>query len=171
MARPTKRERILQGIAIDCYLHGEAGRLSIRAYVENRISMEAFLRACREGLEKRKRDMAHGTFPYHLAEPNPVGISLYSSFHGNPPARLRRIKVAWPKKGEKLVKIGRLVRVNYVPEWPSTRRGTEFYHRMGDTGARILKNKPILATREDGTGLFIIPDKAQTRFSRRGIVG
>jgi len=98
-------------------------------------------------------------------------INLYQAFHRAQPIRLRKVKVDLPKKGDRLIKIGRLESLTYRPEYPSKLRGAEYEHKMGDTGTMMLKDKPILATREDGTGLFIIPDKSKYKFTKRGIVG
>lgn len=97
--------------------------------------------------------------------------SLYESFHGNPSKGTRKVKVNVPEPGDTLVKIGRLTELRYRPEEPSQHTGTEFYHKMGDTGRMVLKNKPILATGPDGKGLFIIDDKASPKFTDRGIIG
>ena len=102
-------------------------------------------------------------------KPNPIG--LYHSFHGNPPANVRKVNLPVPKKGEKLVKIGRLTHVVYRPENPSRLAGRTFEHLFGDTGVRVLPNQPILATDSKGENLFIIPDKARPKFSERGIIG
>lgn len=45
----TKREQILTHIKAQVARDGEADRHSIRLYVENRISMQAFNRACQNG--------------------------------------------------------------------------------------------------------------------------
>lgn len=97
--------------------------------------------------------------------------SLYESFHGNPSKGTRKVKVNVPEPGDTLVKIGRLTELRYRPEEPSQHTGTEFYHKMGDTGRMVLRNKPILATGPDGKGLFIIDDKASPKFTDRGIIG
>jgi len=97
-------------------------------------------------------------------------LSLYQSFHGNPPAKTRMVNLPVPKKGQKLVKIGRLTHVTYNPELPSKRAGSHYEHAFGDTGTKILPDKPILATDEGGKNLYIIPDKAKPRFTNRGII-
>ena len=95
--------------------------------------------------------------------------SLYQAFHGSPPRAIRKVAYE-PPKGQ-LVKIGRLVRIEYEPEYPSKRTGTRFYHELGDTGSIILPNKPLLVTDKKGKNLYIIKDKASTHFSERGIIG
>jgi uncharacterized Zn finger protein (UPF0148 family) len=97
-------------------------------------------------------------------------LSLYQSFHGNPPAKTRMVNLPVPKKGQKLVKVGRLTHVIYSPEWPSRHSGSHYEHAFGDTGTRMLPDKPILATDEKGEHLFIIPDRAKPRFTNRGII-
>ncbi|MFA5378972.1 MAG: hypothetical protein WC455_24675 [Dehalococcoidia bacterium] len=97
--------------------------------------------------------------------------SLYQSFHGNPSKGTRRVRVNIPEPGDKLVKIGRLTELRYRPENPSQHVGMEFYHKLGDTGTMVLKDKPILATGPNGKGLFIINDKASPRMTGRGIIG
>ena len=100
---------------------------------------------------------------------NPV--NLYQSFHGNPPLRVRKVNLPVPKKGEKLIKIGRLTHVVYRPENPSRLAGKHFEHLFGDTGVRLLPHQPILATDKRGKALFIIPDKASPRMTQRGVIG
>ena len=104
---------------------------------------------------------------YKLSNP----LSLYQAFHGNPPARARKVKLPIPQKGERLIKIGRLHSVIYEPERPSQHRGKLFEHKLGDTGERMLREKPILATDSQGQNLYIIPDKARPKFTKRGIIG
>ena len=97
--------------------------------------------------------------------------SLYESFHGSPPARIRKIKYE-PPKGI-LIKIGKLSQLNYIPEYPSMRKGVEYYHRSGDIGHKILKSNAILATDIKGKNLYILKDKntKYPKFTERGIVG
>ena len=98
--------------------------------------------------------------------------SLYQAFHGNPPVRERKVDLPVPKKGAKLLKIGRLIAVEYEPEFPSKLKGIHYRHESGDTGRTILKNKPILATDEKGKALYIIPtSKKYPRMTGKGIVG
>ena len=96
--------------------------------------------------------------------------SLYESFHGNPPARVRRVSVNMPKR---LVKIGRLLEVVYRPEAPSRRKGTAYRHEFGDDGRIVLPSNSILATNQSGTELYIIRDKPSKypHFSSRGVIG
>ena len=95
-------------------------------------------------------------------------ISLYQSFHGNPPGRIRKVKFAMPRG--RLVKIGRLLSLDYAPENPSRHQGVRYTHRFGDTGEGMLPEKPILCTDSKGRNLFILKDGAQTHFSERGII-
>ena len=106
-----------------------------------------------------------------MYELNPAGAKLYQSFHGNPPARTRKIKYSNLKPNETLVKIGRLVQLEYEPEYPSQHVNKRFYHKLGDTGRIVLKDKPILATRLNGKGLFILNDKSNPIVTSRGIIG
>lgn len=96
--------------------------------------------------------------------------NLYQSFHGNPPARLRKVNLPIPKKGTRLIKIGRLTAIEYKPEHPSRLAGREFRHTLGDTGYAKLPEKPLLVTDEKGENLYIIKDGAKTKFTHRGII-
>jgi len=104
---------------------------------------------------------------YFTANP----VSLYESFHGSPPKGLRRVNLPVPPKGTKLVMIGRLSALEYIPEKPSKLANTVYRHRMGDMGSMIMKKKPILASDAAGKNLYIIPDGAKTRMTERGIIG
>ena len=95
-------------------------------------------------------------------------FSLYQSFHGNSPKRIRKVRFELPKG--RLVKVGRLIAVEYLPENPSKRKGAILRHRFGDTGAGMLPEKPILCTDSKGRNLFILKDGAKTYFSGRGII-
>ena len=93
--------------------------------------------------------------------------SLYESFHGNPPANIRKVHIKDPKR---LVKIGRLKSLVYEPEAPSKRKGTHYEHAFGDYGYKFKKGQePILAVSEDGKQLFVVEGKYI--FGERGIVG
>lgn len=101
---------------------------------------------------------------------NPTG-GLYKAFHGNPPVA-RRVKIRVPDKNERLVSIGRLEAIEYQPYGNSKRKRQVFRHRLGDTGSKMLSQRPILATGANGKGLFIVEDKAKKiRFGSRGIIG
>ena len=104
-----------------------------------------------------------------LEQINP--LSLYEQFHGNPPARIRKVQYEEPKGI--LMKIGRLVSLEYEPEPPSTHVGTRFAHEMGDTGTKVLKSNSILASDTKGKNLYILRDKGKKRpyFSERGLIG
>ena len=98
---------------------------------------------------------------------NPNG--LFQSFHGVPPKGTRSVNVREPKR---LIKLGRLTRINYAPESPSTLTGTEYTHRFGDRGYTFDgKNKPVLAVSQDGRQLVIVNDKSTYKFNSRGIIG
>jgi len=97
--------------------------------------------------------------------------NLYESFHGSPPKGLRKVNLPVPPKGSKLVMIGRLSALEYIPEKPSKLANTIYRHKLGDTGSMIMKEKPILATDAAGKNLFIIPDKSSPKMTERGIVG
>ena len=109
--------------------------------------------------------------PYCGSTMNP--ISLYESFHGSPPLRQRKISYEPPPKGKPLVKVGRISQINYIPEFPSKKSGTEFYHLSGDTGEKTLKSNLILATDQDGKNLYLLKDKKSKHpfFSSRGLIG
>ena len=97
---------------------------------------------------------------------------LYEKFHGAPPKTLKRVRVATPKEGEKLVAIGRLIELVYEPFGSSKRKGVQYVHEMGDEGeGKHNPEKPILAVSQDGKDLYIIKNGAKTRFSGRGILG
>lgn len=106
-----------------------------------------------------------------ISKRNPEG--LYEAFHGSSPARIRKVFYEPPEKGEPLIKWGKISQINYIPEYPSRRANTEFYHRFGDYGdtMKFGKEKPILATNKDGTHLYIIKDKSKFKLGERGIVG
>lgn len=99
--------------------------------------------------------------------------NLYKSFHGAEPMRVRKIKFDEPNPKEPLIKIGRLSQLNYIPEFPSKKSGTEFYHISGDTGEKTLKSNLILATDSKGKNLYLLKDKRSRYpvFSGRGILG
>jgi len=98
-------------------------------------------------------------------------MTLYERFHGNPPANLKRVVVATPKEGEKLVAVGRIIEIVYEPFGSSKRKGIHFVHTMGDLGGgRFNREKPILAVSQDGKSFYIIKDRALTHFTERGII-
>ena len=103
---------------------------------------------------------------------NPVR-NLYKSFHGSKSKGIRKVKYNAPKPGETLIKIGRLARLEYEPEFPSKHTGVRFFHVMGDTGETKLPSNTILATDTKGENLYILKDKPKKRpyFSGRGIIG
>lgn len=100
-------------------------------------------------------------------KPNP----LYEDFHGKPPQRVRRANLPVPNPGETLVVLGRLTHVVYQPYGNSQYAGTHFEHKMGDTGYKVLKDKPLLCTDKQGKNLYIVPDKAKPHVTERGIIG
>ena len=98
--------------------------------------------------------------------------SLYESFHGVEPLRRRNVFFEEPK-GE-IIKIGRLVRIEYEPEPPSKLTGNRYTHEAGDLGHKIIKSNAILATNKKGTQLYIVRENKKVkfpRFSSRGIIG
>lgn len=96
---------------------------------------------------------------------NPV--SLYNAFHGSPPKGVRRMTFNPPKR---VLKIGKLVSLQYAPEPPSQRAGSRFEHTFGDYGYKFKKGQePVLAVSEDGKTLMILEGKYT--FGERGIVG
>lgn len=100
-----------------------------------------------------------------------VDSSLYESFHGSKPARKRMVNYENPTGP--LIKIGRIRRIDYEPEFPSKHRGTQFYHMAGDTGSRKLPSNMILACDSKGENFYLIKDKPgkYPNFSERGIIG
>ena len=102
---------------------------------------------------------------------NPIKSNLYEKFHQAKPASIRKVMYQEPKDGERLVMIGRISQINYIPNENSKHKGTEFYHKTGDIGTKILPHKPILAVSEDGKRFYIIPDKSTAKFTDRGIIG
>ena len=103
-------------------------------------------------------------------EINPVGNSLYESFHGTKP-NLRKIKYTPPKSGEKLLAIGRVLEVTYAPYGSSTRKGIAYRHRYGDTGQTIIPGRPLLAVSQNGKRFYLIPSGSKAHFTSRGITG
>ena len=105
--------------------------------------------------------------PLGLMSKNPGG--LFQSFHGVPSKGTRSVNIREPKR---LIKLGRLTRINYAPESPSTLAGREYTHSFGDFGHVFKgKNKPVLAVSEDGKQLVVVNDKSTYTFNSRGIVG
>jgi len=102
---------------------------------------------------------------------NGRGEKLYEDFHGNAPTG-RRVKVNLIKPGEKVVAIGKLKEIVYVPYGSSKRKGDAYSHEAGDTGTKVLRTKSILVTDVSGKKFGIIPDK-KMHFSKegRGIIG
>ena len=103
---------------------------------------------------------------------NPDQHTLYESFHGTHPKGTRKVFYN-PPKG-KLVKIGRLSEIKYRPEYPSKFEGTEFYHKAGDLGYKVIKSNAILCTNKEGTQLYIVREDKEVKypiFSDRGILG
>lgn len=98
---------------------------------------------------------------------------LYRSFHGTSPRRVVRLTMEMPDKGEKLIKIGRLRRIEYECEEPSNLAGTVFYHDAGDTGSKMVPSNIILATNQKGTQLYLLKEKKGRwpYFSSAGIIG
>jgi len=106
-----------------------------------------------------------------IIKTNPVS-DLYEAFHGNPP--VKKVKVYYEAPPEELVMIGNLSEIKYKPTAPSKYAGTEFFHRSGDTGERILDSNLILATDKEGKNLYLVKkDKKVKRpyFCERGIIG
>ena len=102
---------------------------------------------------------------------NGSGNGLYKSFHEADP-KLRKVDVPIPSKGEKLVAIGILKRLEYKPYGSSHKKGTQFYHVVGDTGDGMVASNPILASSENGKHLYIIPQHSKyPHMSDRGIIG
>jgi len=101
---------------------------------------------------------------------NPVGNNLYESFHGVAPIRKRKVYYEAPPK--ELICIGELSQINYKPV-RGKHQNTEFYHKSGDTGERMLKTNLILATDKGGKNLYLLKKSKNgyPRFTNRGIIG
>ena len=93
---------------------------------------------------------------------------LYQAFHGANP-KVRRVRYVPPK--EPLVAIGYITDITYLPYGSSKRKGTAYQHLWGDTGSKVLREKPILAVSQDGRNFYILRNRSSARFSERGIIG
>ena len=120
-----------------------------------------------------RRDVRYNPLSGYVSPLMYQNPKLYESFHGSKSKGIRKVKYNAPKPGETLVKIGRLVRLEYEPEFPSKHTGVRFFHVMGDTGETKLPSNTILATDTKGENLYILKDKPKKRpyFSGRGIIG
>jgi hypothetical protein len=101
-----------------------------------------------------------------------VKSDLFESFHGNPPEKMTKVYYE-PPKGS-LVKIGDLSEIKYKPTGVSKYKNTEFYHKAGDIGSKIIKGNAILATNQEGTQLYIVKKDKKVKypiFTSRGILG
>ncbi len=109
--------------------------------------------------------------PKHIKSINSV-LDLYTDFHGNPPVKKVKVYYEAPE-GEEIIKIGRLVRIDYTPEANSKYEGTHFTHEAGDLGHKTIRSNAILATNKSGTQLYIVKEKKSKypKFSERGILG
>ena len=167
MIKPT-RKQIIALIITDVAENGIAGRQSIRLYVENRISRKTFQDAMDKGLRiyENRRKKNPNILGFQIGKPK----GLYESFHGNPP-KTRKLKIGVPEPGEKIISIGKLINLEYLPYGSSKYKKTQFTHKLGDDGTKILPNKPILAVSEDGKQLYVINDKSKYKFGENGIVG
>ena len=113
---------------------------------------------------------------YSKEDINPIrskkmGSDLYESFHGVSPVRKTKVYFE-PPTGE-LISIGELSQVNYRPV-RGKYRNTEFYHKSGDLGERMLKTNLILATDKAGKNLYLVRKNKNSKypvFSSRGILG
>ena len=116
---------------------------------------------------KAVRDAGIRADRIEVIDSNPTG--LYQAFHGNPPARTRRVHFDVPKRA---IKIGRLIALQYAPEPPSRLAGRRFEHEFGDYGTlRFGKHKPILAVSPGGKQLLVLNELSDYKFESRGIVG
>jgi len=160
-----------------------------RIYEKTLLEAQKFRKQGYEELAKRKEAKTEGirsiatifgppslVRPKHRKNPNILGFQigkpkgLYESFHGNPP-KTRKLKIGVPEPGEKIISIGKLINLEYLPYGSSKYKKTQFTHKLGDDGTKILPNKPILAVSEDGKQLYIINDKSKYKFGENGIVG
>jgi hypothetical protein len=106
-----------------------------------------------------------------LIPPNPTDTKLYHSFHESDPKGIR--KVYYEPPTGKLIKIGRLASIEYLPENPSKHTGTRFVHESGDLGHKTIKSNAILCTNADGSQLYIVKEHntKYPKFTDRGIIG
>lgn len=146
------------------YMHPRTRPLVIAK--DFRIEQEAYL----VGNQQADKRLAQLT----PREVNPDGqrrhSGLYQAFHGNPPREVKRLQIRLPKRGERLIKIGKLSSLQYEPEPPSQRTGSRFEHEFGDYGYKFRRGQePLLAVSADGKQLYILAGRY--RFSARGIVG
>ena len=162
--QPTKEKLLRQVRAI--YASGYKGRNP-----EKKLSSyERYIRSLVEERAKEKEKILKAIQRIEkLPVPNPE--SLYQAFHGVLPLRQRKISYEPPKSP--LVKIGRISQLNYTPEFPSKKSGTEYYHRAGDLGYKTIKGNAILATDLKGKNLYIIRETSSKYpiFTDRGIEG
>lgn len=100
---------------------------------------------------------------------NPVSNRMYQGFHGNPPGRARKVSIPTPEGP--CVAIGKAVRIEYEPYGNSQHKGTRFFHDFGDTGEKMIKERPILVSDRNGNIFFIPESKKYPHFSDRGILG
>jgi len=103
---------------------------------------------------------------------NPLGASLYESFHGVPPKVKRAINFT-PPKGV-LLKVGEVSRIDYVPGVNSKFHNTNFYHKAGDKGYETVKSNWILATDANGKNFYLLKNDSKSsfpKFTSRGIIG
>ena len=105
--------------------------------------------------------------------PNPKNPkSLYEQFHGVAPSKVTPVYYQSPPK--KLIKVGRLRRIDYEPEIPSKLSKTIYFHHAGDLGDRkSTRSNVILATDEKGKHLYLVRDRNTKYpiFTGRGILG
>ena len=101
---------------------------------------------------------------------NPVASNLYESFHGVAPVRKRKVFYEAPPK--ELICIGELSEIRYKPV-RGKHVGTEFFHKSGDTGDKMLKTNLILATDSEGKNLYLLKKTKGgfPKFTSRGIIG
>jgi len=132
------------------------------------ISMRIPNKMAREG---------HKVFVLKNTARNPVeadapSSSLYQSFHGKP-VQSQRVVQFNPPKG-KVVKIGRVKEIVYTVEGNSKFDGTNFSHKAGDIGHKMLPSNTLIVSSEDGKDLYLIKENEKSeypKFSGRGILG
>lgn len=95
--------------------------------------------------------------------------AMYERFHESKPRRKRRVSVASPPGNG--VALGKVVSIVYQPPGYSGKGSHLYEHKFGDTGDRMLRQKPILVVSPDGKQLFIIKDDSRFVVNERGIVG
>lgn len=99
---------------------------------------------------------------------------LYEAFHEKPSQKTRKVNFHAPAPGEKIIALGKLSTINYVPYGSSGHKGIEFTHAAGDVGSKKISSNTILAASADGKQLYLIKENPGSKypvFTNRGIIG